>query len=78
MKLIIEISDNIERIGGKPTDYRTSAYLMDDTSAAIRLSGKNKPCQIKTAQRLDDLAKQIQDVVREYYSSIDTPSVSAN
>lgn len=78
MKLIVEVTDTIDRIGGEPTDFRVSSYLNGNATQSIHLSDKNYPHQIKTAQRLDDLAKRIEDVVKEYYSSMETPSVSAN
>lgn len=77
MKLIVTITDLRDRKSGKPTDYGVTCHIGEGSDGLINLTAHDKPCQIKTAARLDDLAKRIKETVDEFYSSIETSSASA-
>jgi hypothetical protein len=77
MKLIVEIIDAIDCRGGTPKDYGISCFLCEGASGRINITAHNNPYQIKTAIRLDDLAKRIKETVDGFYSSIETSSASA-
>lgn len=77
MKLIVEIIDAIDRRGATPKDYSISCFLCGGASGRINITAHNNPHQIKTAIRLDDLAKRIKETVDDFYSSIETSSASA-
>lgn len=77
MKLIVEIIDAIDRRGGTPRDYSISCFLAGGAGGSINITPHNNLHQIKTAIRLNDLAKQLEEAVNSFYSSIETSSASA-
>lgn len=68
MRLIVKISDNIDRCDGKPADYSVHCFIGEAEDGYINLTDKHRPYQVKTVQRLGELAKRIQKTVEDFYS----------
>lgn len=78
MNLIVKVTDVIDRKGGKPTDYGVACYIGEGSDGFINLTAHDKPDQIKTATRLNDLAKRIKDTVDKFYSGNSTDNPTSN
>lgn len=77
MKLNIEVTDNMGW-NDERSPYTVCCSVLSSPGDRISVGGKRKVNPIETMMRLDELARRIEEMVSEYYSSIEIPTSSTS